>query len=113
MLYALANCPVDPEFHLTYTLKDPEAAKNELLAKAVADAKEKAAILATAAGVTLKEIQSVDYSWGEITFESRPIEPMMKTDGCCLMENARFDMDIEPDDIEAEDTVTVVWEIEG
>ena len=24
-----------------------------------------------------------------------------------------YDMDIEPDDIEASDTVTVVWEIEG
>ena len=31
----------------------------------------------------------------------------------CLAEpmDARYDMDIEPDDIEASDTVTVIWEI--
>ena len=35
VLYALANCPVKPEFRLSYTVNDPEAAKIELLAKAV------------------------------------------------------------------------------
>ena len=39
ILYALANCPVKPEFRISYTVKDPETAKNELLGKAVSDAK--------------------------------------------------------------------------
>ncbi len=56
LLYALAHCPVKPEFRLSYTVKDPEAAKNELLGKAIADAKEKATVLTTAAGVTLKSM---------------------------------------------------------
>ena len=30
ILYALAACPLDPEFSLSYTVKDPEAAKNLL-----------------------------------------------------------------------------------
>ncbi len=38
--------------------------KSELLGKAVTDAKEKASVLTQAAGVTLKDIQSIDYSWG-------------------------------------------------
>ena len=82
VLYALANCPVKPEFRLSYTVSDPEAAKNELLGKAVTDAKEKASVLTQAAGVTLKDIQSIDYSWGEIDFEYRPMNRMLMADEC-------------------------------
>ena len=77
ILYALANCRVSPEFRLSYTVRDPEAAKNELLGKAVSDAAAKAEVLTRAAGVTLKEIQSIDYSWGKIEFETRPMELKM------------------------------------
>lgn len=73
VLYALANCPVNPEFRLSYTVKDPEAAKNVLLGKAIDDAKEKSSVLTQAAGVTLKAIQSIDYSWGQINFEVAPM----------------------------------------
>ena len=115
VLYALANCPVKPEFRLSYTVSDPEAAKNELLGKAVTDAKEKASVLTQAAGVTLKDIQSIDYSWGEIDFEYRPMNRMLMADECLaapmVAEGASYDMDIEPDDIEVSDTVTVLWEI--
>ncbi len=114
VLYALANCPVKPEFRLSYTVKDPEASKNELMGKAVTDAKEKAAVLTQAAGVALKEIQSIDYSWGQISFEVQPMNCMLMVEECCEVPVAgagSYDMDIEPDDIEASDTVTVIWEI--
>lgn len=113
ILYALANSRVSPEFRISYTVKDPEAAKNLLLGKAVTDAKEKAAVLTQAGGVRLKEIQSIDYSWGEIEFEYRPMNGMLRAERCMSApEDASYDMDIEPDDIEVSDTVTVVWEIE-
>ena len=115
VLYALANCPLKPEFRLSYTVSDPEAAKNDLLGKAVTDAKEKASVLTQAAGVTLKDIQSIDYSWGEIDFEYRPMNRMLMADEYLarpmVAESAGYDMDIEPDDIEVSDTVTVLWEI--
>ena len=112
VLYALANCRVTPEFRISYTVKDPEAAKNLLLGKAVADAKEKAAVLTKAADVTLKEIQSIDYSWGEIDFEYRPMGGNVLAEKCRAMPmNASYDLDIEPDDIDVSDTVTAVWEI--
>ena len=109
ILFALAGSPVRPEFQISYTLKDPEAAKNELLAKAVSDARQKAALLADAAGVALKDVQSVDYSWGQIDFEIHPLREMkmMSAEPIC----DAFAMDIEPEDIEAEDSVTVIWEI--
>ena len=112
-LYALANAPVKPEFRISYTIKNQEAAKNELLGKAVTDAKEKAAVLTKAAEVTLKDIQSIDYSWGEITFETQPMRRAMLAEECAPMAlgSASYDMDIEPDDIDVSDTVTVIWEI--
>ena len=115
VLYALANCPVKPEFRLSYTVKDPEAAKNELLGKAVTDAREKASVLTQAAGVSLKDIQSIDYSWGQINFEVQPMNRMLMVEECCtsMVEGAgSYDMDIEPDDIEVSDNVTVIWNIE-
>ena len=111
ILYALARGPVRAEFRIGYFVKDQEAAKNAMLASAVADAGKKAALLSQAAGVALKEIQSIDYSWGEVRFESRMMDCALPTDCDCALQRASFDMDIEPDDIEASDTVTVIWEI--
>ena len=115
VLYALANNKaVTPEFRISYTVKDPEASKNLLLAAAVKDSQCKAKILSEAAGVVLKDLQSIDYSWGEINFEVAPMnrlesKMMVCEDGA---DYGSYDMDIEPDDIEVTDTVTVVWEIE-
>ena len=114
ILYALANCSVKPEFRISYTVKDPETAKNELLGKAVSDAKDKASVLTGAAGVTLKDIQSIDYSWGEIDFEVHPMNRAIMADACMAPMDTgagSYDMNIEPDDIEVSDTVTVLWEI--
>ncbi len=115
ILYALAHCPVNPKWKLCYTVKDQEQAKNELLGRAVSDAGKKAVILAQAAGVELKEIQSIDYSWGEIDFEVRPMSREMLTederDNLLAPLCASYDMDIEPDDIVISDTVTMIWGI--
>ena len=111
ILYALANGKVRPEFRISYTVKDPEATKNTLLGKAVKDAREKASVLTEAAGIGLKDIQSIDYSWGEIDFEYRPMDGGILAERCMAEPTAAYSLDIEPDDIEASDTVTVVWEI--
>ncbi len=112
VLYALAHCSVKTEFNIQYTIKDVEAAKNKLLGKAVTDSKEKAGILAEAAGVKLKDIINIDYSWGEIEFVTRPMNRGMVLEASRAMSADAYDINIEADDIEVEDTVTVVWEIE-
>ena len=112
ILFALGNCDLNPEFRISYTVKNPEAAKNELLGRAVKDAKEKAAVITAASGVTLKDIQNIDYSWGEIEFEVSPMNQLMKSCAPVVAcADSSYDLDIEPDDIEIADTVTVVWEI--
>ena len=115
ILYALANSQLRPEFRISYTIKDQEAAKNRLLGKAVSDAMEKADTLARAARVVLKDIQSIDYSWGQINFEVHPMNRMIVAEESLPLPMAApgsYDMDIEPDDIEVSDTVTLLWEIE-
>lgn len=113
ILYALGHSSLNPEFYLAYGVKDQEAAKNELLALAVKDAKAKAAILAEAAGVKLGEILSLDYSWGEIAMEVRPFNRNFQADELATdaSPKAAYAVDIAPDDIDISDTVTVVWEI--
>ncbi len=111
VLYALANCSLKPEFRISYIVSDREKAKNMMLEKAVADATQKAEMLTKAAGVALKDIQSIDYSWGEISFEAMPMNRALKSEEFRYKAKASLDLDIEPDDIEASDTVTVIWEI--
>ena len=110
LLYALANAPVKTEFRITYTVKDPESAKNELLGRAVKDAGAKAAVLAEAAGLSLGAIQSIDYSFGELFFEVQPMNRMLMADRP-LSAKESYDLNIEPDSIQVSDTVTLVWEI--
>ena len=108
ILYELSHCDVNVEFGIKHTVKDITAVKNELLSKAVQDSKTKAEILAKSSGVTLGDIINIDYSWGEIEIYSEPIQ------NYCLAEstiNEPYNIDIETDDIDVQDTVTIVWEI--
>ena len=111
-LYALAHSGVQPEFRISYTLSDPESAKNALLERAVRDAREKAEALTAAAGVKLGALQSILYSTAEPDLEVRPMMRKTLAAQNCAAESASYDMSIEPDDIRASDTVTVLWEIE-
>lgn len=113
ILYALATAKeIHPDFRLSYTVKDKEGAKNELLGKAVSDAKAKAVVLTKAAGVNLKDILTIDYSWGEIQIEYSPMHDGVFRNALMSSDGEELGIDIEPDDIEVSDTVTVVWEIE-
>lgn len=111
ILYSLGHAPICPEISLEYTVVDPEKSKNELLEKAVLDSSKKAQVLAKAAGLSLGDILNIDYSWGEIDFVSKPMETFALQE--CRMSKSidSYDIDIEADDIDITDTVTVVWEI--
>ena len=108
----LASCGGAPEFTIQYTIADQEKAKNGLLTKAVEDSKAKAEVLSAAAGVKLGEIVTIDYSWGEGDIVSPPMRNMAlrecKASGA--MDNG-IAFDIEADDIDITDTVTVVWSL--
>lgn len=107
VLYELAHCDVKVKFDINYTVKDKEKVKNDLLEKAVEDSTTKAKVLAKASGVKLKEILNIDYSWGEIDIYSSPMDDWMVCEAA-----SSYDIDIEADDIDVHDTVTITWIIE-
>lgn len=109
ILYQLANNAVNVEFSIRHTVKNVDVVKNELLGKAVEDSKIKAGVLAKAAGVSLGEIKTIDYSWGKLEIYSEPIDKMMLAEP--MEAGEAYNLDIEADDIDVQDTVTIVWEI--
>lgn len=111
LLYKVSTSPLDMEFDISYTVKDIEKAKNDLLREAVKDAKMKAEVLSDVAGVKLKEIKSIDYSWDELEIYSHPL----RLEACeyrSAEPSDSLDIDINAEDIEISDTVSIVWEID-
>lgn len=98
----LSHTEGKPEINISFSVKDKDALKNLVIEDAVRNAKLKADILSKAAGVKLGNIIKIEYSWGEPHFRSR-----FKT--ACK----RYKIgEINPEDIEESDSVTVVWQIE-
>ena len=105
LLGALVECRANPQVFTRYKLRDENAPKEQLLRRAVQDAKAKATVLADSAGVTLGEMLSLNYSWGEI---AAPRHAWLEERRSL---QARSVSEFEPDNVEASDTVTVVWAI--
>ena len=59
----------------------------------------------------LGQISSIDYSFSDLRFETQPMRNVVFAKAARVEADAAYGMSIEPDDIEVEDTVTVVWEI--
>ena len=106
---AIAEAKLSPELSVAYTVRDREAAKNALLGLAVADARAKAEALTAASGVKLLGVRHIRYAMNENEFAVHPIAcgGVMRK-----MSADSFSPEIVPEEIEAEDTVTIVWEIE-
>lgn len=111
ILYALAHSVITPEISIEYTVSDLEKHKDKLLKNAIEDSKHKAEVLANAADVKLGDIVSIDYSWGEINFVSEPIQNFAFASAEKTTGSPGYDIDIEADDIDVTDTVTVIWNI--
>lgn len=108
LLQEISRCPVGAEFSIGYTVKDQEAVKNDLLGRAVADAREKAAALTAAAGVALGDLLTIDYSWKDIALRAESVAMLKRDMGAG---EAFHDINLRPEEIDIEDSVTVVWEI--
>lgn len=108
-LGAIADSRVNPKINIDFTVKNPAAVNELILQDAAANAKRKAEVLCAASGVKLGELVCIDYNWGEITYVSQAKYAMED----CIMAAAAApcDIDIDPDDIDAGDTATFVWEI--
>ena len=61
----------------------------------------------------LKDMQSIDYSWGKVDLEVHAMSRAAAGGSVMALAECSdsYDLNIEPDDLEVSDTVTVVWEI--
>lgn len=105
ILNSIISLKNPPEFHISYSVKDKEGAKEKLLLEATKDARRKAEILTTASNVTLGDLINITYSWTNINFTRNADyfeEMSCKSIGS---------LDITPEDIKMEDEVEFIWEI--
>ena len=98
----------DIDFQVSFILKDSKSFIEDLLQKAIANAISTAKIISEASGVNLKEIVNIDYSFNQIHFiESNSSIEIVDM---CMTE---LSPEIEPEDVEANKTVTITWSIES
>lgn len=91
------------DFSVRFMLYDDRAVKNNLLQAAVADAAEKAATIASAAGKRLGDVVSITYGSGEPNLYSHTEYARPRLMAASLS--------VQPENVENVDSVTVVYEL--
>ena len=111
VLVAADQSAAEPEFSVSFTVKNRNAVQEKVLRDAAAKTKQNAEILADASGVTLGALLSVTYAATDtpMVSETRCTLGAMRKVAACG-DNA---MSISPDDITVEETAVFVWEIGG
>jgi uncharacterized protein len=107
VLNVLGRTESKASFSISFQVKDPEPFRQQALAEAVKNCRQKAEVLAEAAGVKLCELQHIDYSWAELRFEHR----MDVCQSEYRMAEAAPAYDVEPEDVDISDSVTAIWAI--
>lgn len=95
-----------PAISIAFTIKDTDALSDKILKSAARDAKRKAKILCTAAGVKLGKLLEINYS-----FDSVDTCKMILCNEYIPAEKNSFDF--RPDAIKASDTVDFLWELDN
>lgn len=109
VLAAVTGSNAKANLSLSFTVDDPEAVKRQVLEAAVRNARSRAEVIATAAGQKLGAIHAIEYGHTEILIRSEP--HLLST--ACEGSTMDMDLDLNPADIEADDTVLVAWELEA
>lgn len=105
ILAAIAQSNVDPEFRVQFTVKDTSAVRDELFAKASANARKIADGLCRGVGKKLGDVLNINYSWQEIEIYSEAGRY------CNCIGTTGSAPDINPDDLDASDSVVFTWEL--
>lgn len=108
VLNAISDSGADANFNIQFTVKNPEKVNQELLKSAAENARQKAEVLCAAAGVNLGELVSINYDWGEVNVVSASAYSMSRE----MVRGISTPVpEFEPEDIQANDTATFIWEI--
>lgn len=107
VLTAISRADTDPTLDVSFSVKDQEAVREELLIHASQNARQKAETLTKAAGVTLGQLVKIDYNWAELQMYSSTNYAQASRHMMLSESSPEFN----PEDIKSSDTVTFVWEI--
>ena len=105
----LSESDAKPEIEVRFTVKNPEEAKNKLLAQAAKDAQQKAEVLCSAMNVKLGTLQRIHYNWDELDIYSNMDFQSNIPVGCACEASS---IDFNPSEIDLTDNATFVWKIE-
>ncbi len=108
VLGRVATSASEASVEVSFDLSNRKGLRRRAMRAAVEDAKESARVLAEASGAALGEMVSLDYSFLEI--RTRPFSYGYRKPGL-LAEAAAPAPDVEPEALDAEEGVTIVWEI--
>lgn len=106
-LTAITEGLAEPNLSVVFTIKDVTEVKAALLKNAAANARRQAQVLCAAAGVSLGDLLTINYSWGEIGLISETDFRLMEGAPAMMAKT----IDFEPADIELTDSATFVWTI--
>ena len=107
VLNQIAHGHSGAQINIIFSVKNSDALHKQVLTQAVQQARQNAETMAAAAGAKLGALIQMEYGWTEVHFQHRSGEFVLES--CATV----FNMDIEPADISAEDTVTLVYELVG
>lgn len=110
VLTGISGSNADAEFHIEFTVKNPEEIGEAVLKSATENAARKAKVLCEASGKKLGELISIDYDWTDVHFASASVYSMKEMARGAAMDNGV--PEFEPEDIKTSDSVKFVWEIE-
>ena len=94
------------QIEIGHTVRDARPAQLKMLHRAVKDAKEKAEIMAEAAGCKLGMCKSINYGVNELQIYTQARNIHSADEACYCSEES---LDITPNDLSVSDTVEVVW----
>ena len=106
VLRAISASEAAPQLSVCFTLKDEEAAREELIRISAANARKKAELLCDASGVKLGRLLKISYDRSDMSFISQARYGM---DMNCLRAEAKA-VSITPDDIQLTDSAEFEWE---
>ncbi len=107
VLASITRSLSEASFQIYFETSRETELRDKVLAAAVADARHKAEVLSTAAGMQLGQILHMGHTWTEVSFHSPRYS--MAEEMCC----SPAAPDIEPEDISSSDTVEILWALES
>jgi uncharacterized protein YggE len=107
VLGAVTSADTESQLTVRFEVRDKAALRTRVLEDATRTARANAEAIASAAGCRLGNVIKITYGWSEVRFGSVDYE----LDRSLATASALAAPDIEPEDVDANDSVTVVWEL--